>query len=182
MTNVMTDTPVCPGPVFLPCPVCRTQPPSSPPPASASSAPGATYTVSTQYLHSIYTVFTYINIYIYKYLHIIYTVSTQYLHSIYTVSTQYLHSIYTVSTQYLHSMYRVSTQYVQSIYPVSTEYLPSIYTLSTVSAHRQPPVEDGVLVYGGDALRAPLQLVAALAGRQLGRGDHRRRGQLWSRE
>ena len=59
MTNVMTDTPVCPGPVCRPCPVCRTQPPSSPPPASASSAPGATYTVSPQYLHSIYTVFTY---------------------------------------------------------------------------------------------------------------------------
>ena len=40
-------------------------------------------------------------------------ISTQYLHSIYTVSTQYLHSIYPVSmyivsTQYLHNIYTLT--------------------------------------------------------------------------
>ena len=115
------------------------------------------------------------------YLRTIYTVSTQYLHmtihciNTAIVSTEYIHSIYRVYI--IHSIYRLYTQY--SIYKVSTDYLHRIYS---VSAHRQPPVEDGVLVYGGDALRAPHQLVAALAGRQLGRGDHRGRGQLWSRE
>ena len=37
------------------------------------------------------------------------SVSTQYLHNIYTVSTLYLHYIYTVSTQYLHHIYTIST-------------------------------------------------------------------------
>jgi len=70
--------------------------------------------LSTQYLHSIYTVST-------QYRHSIYTVSTQYRHSIYTVSTQYRHSIYTVSIQYRHSIDTVSTQYIHSIYTVSTQ-------------------------------------------------------------
>ena len=41
------------------------------------------YTISTQYLHDIYT-----------YLHNVYMISTQYLHNIYTISTQYLHNIH----------------------------------------------------------------------------------------
>ena len=52
------------------------------------------------------------------YLHSIYTVSTQYLHSIYTniytVSTQYLHNIYIVSTQYI---YTLSTQFAHLLAP-----------------------------------------------------------------
>ena len=52
------------------------------------------------------------------------TVSTYYLHTIYTVSTQYLLCIYTLSTQYLHTIYALYTQYLHTIYTLSTtQYL-----------------------------------------------------------
>ena len=56
------------------------------------------------------------------------TLSTHYLHTIYTVSTHYLHSIYylltiyTISTHYLPTIYTVS-----NIYAPSTQYLNPIY-------------------------------------------------------
>ena len=38
------------------------------------------------------------------------SISTPYLHNIYTISTQYLHNIYILSTHYLLIAYTISTQ------------------------------------------------------------------------
>ena len=49
------------------------------------------------------------------------TLSTQYLHTIYTLFTHYLHTIYTLSTHYLHTIYTLSTHYLQAVYPLTAE-------------------------------------------------------------
>ena len=47
------------------------------------------------------------------------SISTHYLHNIYTISSHYLLNIYSISTQYLHTIYSISTQYLHTIYTVS---------------------------------------------------------------
>ena len=97
--------------------------------------------ISTQYLHCIYTISTVYLHSIYCILHsiyCIYTVSTQYLHSIYTVFTQYLHCIYTVSTLHIHSIYSISTHYIRR---EELLYLLNLKVLGRVRV-RQPVAGD----------------------------------------
>ena len=82
------------------------------------------------------------------------TLSTQYLHSIYTLSIHHLRTIYTLSThsgpiprletnkwpwgatelEPGHTIYTLSTQYLHTIYTSSKNYLHSVYTLGANTA------------------------------------------------
>ena len=85
----------------------------------------AIYVLSTRCLHR------------YLCLHYIYTISTRYLHDVYTMSTYIcLHDVYRISTRCLHiHVYAMSTRYLHYVYTYDVQ---DIYTMSTYMCALSP--------------------------------------------